>query len=201
MVLRPGVQSVADLRISHRCVARMVSVSRNLVCRPVSLVRNRLRNRVVRRFWMGMAYCGSDWHNHVVLFNHVTYISRSRTFYNRRNFYRGGVARGGAFNRPGAAARPFNGSTRAARGYAEPRGQSGLRSGAFSGYGHGGEARSFSSRGRASFAGGGFHGGGGGGNRSFAVFIAVCKNLKWREVICRERKITPTNLIGPVFLH
>ncbi|MFZ0863621.1 MAG: DUF3300 domain-containing protein [Candidatus Sulfotelmatobacter sp.] len=112
-------------------------------------------------FGWGWHHWGFDWHNHVVLFNHVTYISRSRTFYNRRNFYRGGVARGGAFNRPGAAARPFNGSTRAARGYAEPRGQSGLRSGAFSGYGHGGEARSFSSRGRASFAGGGFHGRGG----------------------------------------
>jgi hypothetical protein len=56
----------------------------------------------------------------------------------------------------------FGGDHGAARGYAEPRGQSGARSGAFSGFGHGGEERSFSSRGSASFGGGGgFHGGGG----------------------------------------
>jgi len=89
------------------------------------------------------------------------------------------AGRGGAFNRPGATARPFNGNTKAARGYAAPRGQSGVRSGAFSGYDHGGQARSYSSRGSASMgtahasggsrsAGGGSHGGGGhsgGGHR------------------------------------
>ena len=69
--------------------------------------------------------------------------------------------RGGVYNRPGATARPFNGNTQAARGYAEPRGQSGVRSGAFSGYDHGGQARSFSSRGSASFGGGAARGGGG----------------------------------------
>ena len=65
----------------------------------------------------------------------------------------------------GATARPFNGDSHAARGYAEARGQSGVRSGAFSGYDHGGAERSYSSRGGASFGGGGggFHGGGGGG--------------------------------------
>ncbi len=56
---------------------------------------------------------------------------------------------------------PFNGNTQAARGYAEPRGQSGVRSGAFSNYDHGGQERSFSSRGSASFGGGGARGGGG----------------------------------------
>ncbi len=66
-------------------------------------------------------------------------------------------------NRSGAAATPFNGDTQAARGYADPHGQSGVRSGAFSGYDHGGQERSFSQRGSASFGGGGFHGGGGGG--------------------------------------
>jgi uncharacterized membrane protein YgcG len=66
----------------------------------------------------------------------------------------------GAENRPGQAARPFEGNNQAARGYAEPRGQSGTRSGAFSGYDHGGEARSYSSRGSASFGGGGARGGG-----------------------------------------
>jgi Protein of unknown function (DUF3300) len=113
-------------------------------------------------FGWGWGHWGFDWHNHVVLFNHVSYFSRSTTFYNRSNFYRAGAERGGAFNRPGAAARPFDGNRGAARGYAAPRGESGVRSGAFSGYGRGGETRSFSSRGSASFGGGGFHGGGGG---------------------------------------
>ncbi|HUE55554.1 MAG TPA: DUF3300 domain-containing protein [Candidatus Udaeobacter sp.] len=66
----------------------------------------------------------------------------------------------GAENRPGQAARPFEGNNQAARGYAEPRGQNGTRSGAFSGYDHGGETRSYSSRGSASFGGGGARGGG-----------------------------------------
>jgi hypothetical protein len=112
-------------------------------------------------FGWGWGHWGFDWRNHAVLFDHGRYFSRSTTFYNRSNFYRGDGARGGAFNRSGAGARPFGGSSRAARGYAEPRGQSGVRSGAFSGYQRGGQARSFSSRGSASF-GGGSHGGGGG---------------------------------------
>jgi uncharacterized membrane protein YgcG len=69
------------------------------------------------------------------------------------------------YNRPGATPRPSNGDTQAARGYAEPRGQSGLRSDALGSYDHGGQERSYSSRGGASFGGGGgFHGGGGGGS-------------------------------------
>jgi hypothetical protein len=71
------------------------------------------------------------------------------------------------YNHPGTTARPFNGDPRAARGYAEPRGQSGVRSGAFGGYDHGGQERGFSQRGGASIGqgggAGGFHGGGGGG--------------------------------------
>src|SRR6266436_3593149 len=69
--------------------------------------------------------------------------------------------RGGDYNRPGPTTTPFNGNTQAARGYAEPRGQSGVRSGAFSNYDHGGQERSFSSRGGASFGGGGGARGGG----------------------------------------
>jgi hypothetical protein len=77
-------------------------------------------------------------------------------------------ARGGVGNRPGATARPFEGNRQAARGYAAPRGQSGVRSGAYSGYDHGGQTRSYSSRGSASMGaraggGGGFHGARGGG--------------------------------------
>ncbi len=83
-------------------------------------------------------------------------------------------AGGGVYNRPGATPHPFGGNPEAARGYGEPHGESGVHSGALSGYDHGGEARSYSSRGSASFGGGaprgggsfgggGFHGGGGGG--------------------------------------
>jgi len=139
-------------------------------------------------FGWGWHHWGFDWHNHWAVYNGGRYYSRSRTFYNRDAFYRGGVARGGVarggvarggvehggvarggvYNHPGAVSRPFEGNTRAARGYAAPRGESGVRSGAFSGYDHGGETRSYSSRGASSFGGGGgFHGGGGhaGGGR------------------------------------
>jgi hypothetical protein len=73
----------------------------------------------------------------------------------------------GMFN-GGGALRPFNGSAQAARGYAPPRGQSGIRSGAFSGYNRGGEERGFAARGAASVGGGprgGAPGGGGRGRR------------------------------------
>ncbi len=112
-------------------------------------------------FGWGWGHWGFDWHNHYAIYNHGRYYSRSNTFYNRSNFYRGGGARGGVYNRPGAMARPFDGNRQAARGYSAPRAQSGVRSGAFSGYDHGGQARSFSSRGSASM-GGGARGGGGG---------------------------------------
>jgi hypothetical protein len=127
-------------------------------------------------FGWGWGHWGFDWHNHYAVYNHNRYYSRSNTFYNRGNYYRGGGQRGvernvqrgasgyrggGVYNRPGGTTRPFNGNSRAARGFAPPRGQSGVRSGAFSGYDHGGQARSYSSRGSASFGGGGARGGGG----------------------------------------
>lgn len=129
-------------------------------------------------FGWGWGHWGFNWGGRYPIYGGARYFSRSRTFYNRNTFYRGGgdrgVARnvergggavggrGGVYNRPGAVSRPFEGNTRAARGYAAPSGQSGVRSGAFSDYGHGGEARSFESRGASSFGGGGFRGGGGG---------------------------------------
>ena len=119
----------------------------------------------------GWHHWGFDWHDRYAIYNHDRYYSHSNTFYNRNSFYRGGgergtgFDRGGGFDRPGTTARPFGGDRQAARGYAEPHGQSGVRSGAFSDYGHGGETRSFSSRGSASFGGGGARGGGGGGGR------------------------------------
>jgi hypothetical protein len=144
----------------------------------------------------GWSNWGFNWRGGYAMYNNGRYYSGSNTFYNRSNYYRGGgergvasnvrsggalartsagnratngntAGRGGVSNRPGATTRAFNGNTQAARGYAAPRGQSGVRSGAFSGYEHGGQARSYSSRGSSSFGGGGgFHGGGGGGGGS-----------------------------------
>ena len=130
-------------------------------------------------FGWGWPHWGFDWHNRVTIYNHARYYSRSTTFYNRNVYYRGGRGgvsapgragyrppqgnaggRGNVYNRPGASPRPFEGDSHAARGYAEPHGQSNVRSGAFSGYDHGGESRSYSARGSASM--GGAHGGGGG---------------------------------------
>jgi uncharacterized membrane protein YgcG len=161
---------------------------------------------------------GFNWHNHVVVYNHNTYYSHSRTFYNRNVYYRNGgdrtvtnnvrngydnhgahdnrtgydnhgqptnrtadTNRGGhdnsrdntrapsnVYNRPGATTKPFSGDGQQARGYGDPRSHVDTRSSAFSGYNHGGEARSYSSRGSSSFGGGGGgnRGGGGGGGGS-----------------------------------
>jgi hypothetical protein len=141
-------------------------------------------------FGWGWPHWGFDWHNRAILYNHNRYYSRSTTFYNRNVYYRGGRGgvgapgrgfeghayaggRGGVYNRPGASPRPFEGNTRAARGYAEPRSSvaprpsTGTRSSAFSGYDHGGESRSYAARGSSSYhgggGGGGAHGGGGHG--------------------------------------
>ena len=138
-------------------------------------------------FGWGWGHWGFDWHHRYPLYNHQRYYSRSNTFFNRNSYYRGGGERGvqtnverginenrarsigrdgGAYNGSATRAQPFDGRNEAARGYAEPRGETGVRSGAFSGYDHGGQVRDFSSRGSASFGGG--HGGGashGGGGR------------------------------------
>lgn len=140
----------------------------------------------------GWHHWGYDWHNHYAIYNNNHYYSRSNTFYNRNYYYRGGGARGvnsvnrggfgehgnsanrppnagnfghnNVYNRPGATTHPFNQNQQAARGYAAPRGQSGVHSNALSNQNHGGEARSYSARGSSSFGGGGgYHGGGGGG--------------------------------------
>jgi uncharacterized membrane protein YgcG len=113
-------------------------------------------------FGWGWGHWGFDWHNRYPVFDHERFYSRSRTFYNRDAFYRGGVRGGGVFNRPGVGARPYEGSRSEARGWSESHGESGMRSGAFSHYDHGGESRGYSSRGESSFHGGGFSGGRGG---------------------------------------
>jgi hypothetical protein len=135
----------------------------------------------------GWGHWGFNWGGRFATFGGGRYYSRSNTFYNRSSMNRGGGARGGVANRSsmnrGGGARagggfpnrsgptPFNGNRQAARGYAAPRGQSGVRSGAFSGIEKGGQTRAYSSRGAASFGGGGGRGGGsrggggGGGGR------------------------------------
>jgi hypothetical protein len=112
-------------------------------------------------FGWGWNHWGYDWRGGGgVRFNHNTYISHSRTIVNRGNFRPGGAN----FGRPG--------ERQDSRGSAVSRPTSGMRSGAFSGFDHGGVARSNSFRGQSSFGGfhgggfgGGFHGGGGGGHR------------------------------------
>jgi uncharacterized membrane protein YgcG len=152
----------------------------------------------------GWNHWGTNWGGHTIIYNHNTYYSHSNTFYNRNNYYRNGGYRGvtdnvnrgingnqnhnenlgrngageqhsgSVYNHPGATNHPFNGNTEAARGYGQPHTETNTRSGAFSGYDHGGESRSNSSRGSQSFGGGsrgggfggggGSHGGGGGGS-------------------------------------
>jgi hypothetical protein len=122
-------------------------------------------------FGWGWRHWDSDWDHRTVIYDNRRYYSESRTFYNRSNFdrgdafNRGGGSRGESFNRPGAPAMPFGRDPRSARGYGEPRGQSGIRSGALSGSGFGGDVRGFSSRGSSSFGGpgGALRGGGFGG--------------------------------------
>jgi len=136
-------------------------------------------------FGWGWGHWGFDWNRRYALYNHARYYSRSSTFYNRSAYYRaggeagvrsnvtrgangnratGGERSGGVSDRPGATNEPFGGQREAARGYAEPRGESGVHSGALSDYDHGGQTRSFSSRGSSSLGGGRGGGGGGGEN-------------------------------------
>jgi hypothetical protein len=112
----------------------------------------------------GWGHWGFDWHNRFPMYDHNRYFSHSNTFYNRSAYYRAGGAHGVATNVQRGVSEnrgdPFGGRGDAARGYAEPHGESGVRSSAFSGYDHGGQARDFSSRGSSSFGGGGHVGGG-----------------------------------------
>jgi uncharacterized membrane protein YgcG len=92
-------------------------------------------------FGWGWNHWGFDWHGGGrVVYNHNEYVSHSRTIVNRNSFH----ANRADFNRAGAS-----------------RTSAGMRSGAFSGFNHGGLARANSFRGASSF--GGFHGGGFGG--------------------------------------
>jgi len=137
---------------------------------PISLFGVGFRRRLLSAVMVGgwHHWGGFDWHNHYAIYDHNRYYSHSRTFYNRNAFYRGGGDRGRGFSiglveaiTAGASIGPAqapglsNGDHQAARGYAQPHGQSGVHSGAFSGYDHGGQTRGFSARGNSSLGGGG----------------------------------------------
>jgi hypothetical protein len=108
-------------------------------------------------FGWGWHHWGYDWHDRRAFFDHHAFASHSRDF-GREGFHHGDFGRGNFGHRGFDHGGGFHGSS----GF---RGQPGMRSGAFNGFGHGGDVRGFSSRGRSSFAGGGFHGGHGGGGR------------------------------------
>jgi hypothetical protein len=101
-------------------------------------------------FGWGWGHWGYNWHGGGrVVYNHNTYISHSTTIVNRNGFH--------------PSRTDFNHAS-------TPHIAAGTRSGAFSGFNHGGLSRASSFRGQSSFGGfhgGGFHGGGfhGGGGR------------------------------------
>ena len=110
-------------------------------------------------FGWGWHSWGVDWYNRGVFFHRQPYFARGPAFFDRRGYYGGRPD----FGRPGE----FRGhlpDRNAYRGFNAPREGSGVRSGAFSGFDHGGMTRGFSARGQRSFSGGfhggGFHGGG-----------------------------------------
>jgi len=112
----------------------------------------------------GWHHWGCDWHGHRVIYNHNTYISHSRTIINRNNVTRNNFNHGNFSHGNFSHGNAFHGNA-----HSSFHGQPGTRSGAFSGFDHGGNVRGSSSRGRSSFGGGshggGFHGGGGGRHR------------------------------------
>ena len=136
-------------------------------------------------FGWGWHHWDADWRHHRVDFDHHGYMSHSRTFIDRNHFYRGGPGFHGGpefhgrpgpdfHGGPGFHGGPDSHGGPGAHGGPEFHGgaelhgsegqhfQPGTRSGAFSGFNHGGVARGFSARGQSS-VGGGFHGGGMGG--------------------------------------
>jgi hypothetical protein len=119
-------------------------------------------------FGWGWGHWGYDWHGRSVIYNHNTYVSHSRTIVNRNNFSRNNSNRGNFSHANVSHGNVSHGNASHGGGSSSFHAQQGTRSGAFSGFDHGGNTRGFSSRGRSSFGGGGgFHGGGshGGGGR------------------------------------
>ena len=83
---------------SDRGMAGLVPISRNLVWRSLSLLRSRLRHRLLCGVWMGLGSLGIRLASPLPYYNHARYYSQSNTFYNRNYYYRGGGERGVATN-------------------------------------------------------------------------------------------------------
>ena len=164
VVYVPDYDPDADLRLPYRTLAGILPlVGRD---RPIHVFRRRIRHRPILRIWLGLAAAGDStgaiedcctaarlMRSTATRFTTVTPTSTAIT---------------------GASA-PFARGDRGVRGFSAPaaRPSPGVRSGAFGGFGRGGDVRGFSSRGQFSmgggrgFGGGGFGGGarGGGGGR------------------------------------
>jgi uncharacterized membrane protein YgcG len=106
-------------------------------------------------FGWGWGHWGYDWHGRRAFFDHRAFVSHSHEF-GHEGFHHGDSGHGNFGHGNFGHSNAFHGGS----GF---HGQSGTHSGAFSGFGHGGNVRGFSSRGRSSF--GGSHGGHGGGGR------------------------------------
>ncbi len=113
-------------------------------------------------FSWGWHHWAPDWYRHTIVFNHLNYISHSRSVINR-NYYinreHNSLARGGSGGFHGADAfhgiNAFHGgATFSQHGFASP---STNHTGAFGSFDHGGVVGGYSARGFSSL--GGFHGG------------------------------------------
>ena len=123
-------------------------------------------------FWRGYGWgwpaWGFNWHARQLYYNRAPWVPRGPAFFNHGAppAYRAGAGapyrgaapayRGGA---PEYHAAPHPVEPPVGRGFGAPHGQSGVNSGAFSGYAHGGVTHGYSARGMSSM--GGAHGGGG----------------------------------------
>jgi hypothetical protein len=107
-------------------------------------------------FGWGWYHWHADWRGHDLRYGDHRYVSHTRDFNHGNGFAeeRAGIDRTTGFARIAAVGHASG------IGALDERIPSGMHSGAFSGFSHGGEVGGFSDRGRASF--GGFHGGGGG---------------------------------------
>jgi hypothetical protein len=103
-------------------------------------------------FGWGWGHWGYDWHGRRAFYDHHAYVSHSHEF-GHEGFHHGDSGHSSFGHGSFGHSNTFHGGS----GF---HGRSGMHSGAFSGFGHGGSVRGFSSRGRSSFGGGG-HGGGG----------------------------------------
>jgi hypothetical protein len=136
-----------------------------------------------RPFGWGWPAWGLNWGARRVYYNRAPWIGHGPAFFDHRAYappvYRAGAGRYAAPGYHGAPAEAYHGAPAyhapayaahpveppVNRGFGSPEAEHGMRSGAFSGYAHGGVTQGYAARGMSSM--GGFHGGGGhaGGGR------------------------------------